>query len=398
MKLHAQNYYVESEVSTLERVLFRMLFFTTVFLLAVAMVFTWIETWSPVGVFVLAIYSAVTVLYGIIVFRKKSFRYGYFLLCIFNNCILMTGSYFLCGGMNSGMPVFFMLGLVTCSLCVDQRLSVYSAIASVIGYIAVFVIEVLYPDRVSPFVGTARIVDIVFSFVFVGTVYLIFMRSVMGSYYRLSAKQMKELNKRNDFFNDAVDTDKERTAALHRMRHDLRHHTNVLVEMLEEGRSEEALHYLKTSLDADAVYDRKVYCMNGTLNGVLNYIARKCIKNQVSLEVDADIMEGIGVDSNDLVAIAANMLENAVNGTVAAGAENRRVKFKAFCKAGKLIMNCENNCRPDVVVVDGMVGNRSTGVQSILSGLEPYDGTVTYQVKNGWITCHILLNLKNKKE
>jgi len=108
---------------------------------------------------------------------------------------------------------------------------------------------------------------------------------------------------------------REAIDAARRQRHDSRHHRIVLAEHLLRGQVDRALAYLE-QLDNEASEtptDKFIWCENDTINAILSGLSRRAKAKGVAFEVTANVERAVNVPDIDLVAVVANLVENAVN-------------------------------------------------------------------------------------
>ncbi len=168
-----------------------------------------------------------------------------------------------------------------------------------------------------------------------------------------------------------------------RLRHDIRHHLTNIYECAKSGDYETLLRYLdEYDLDLSETAVRN-FCLNRTVNNILSAYAGKAEKAGIEFVCEAKADIDLPIKDNDIVAILANMLENAINGCKESESENPKVGIYIREKKGKLIIVCNNNCPESLVISESLPKNRGIGISSIISACEKYGGKIDYTVKNG---------------
>ena len=121
-------------------------------------------------------------------------------------------------------------------------------------------------------------------------------------------------------------------------------------------------------------------------------------ENQRELDVLA-ALEGIhrmqeSIRDTELVAILANLLENAVKGSLESSAEPW-IDLMIHHKGTKLIIQCKNSCRDDIRFHNGLpqgIERRGIGVTSIVDAAALYAGNVEFFTNHGVFFSRVLLN------
>ena len=180
---------------------------------------------------------------------------------------------------------------------------------------------------------------------------------------------------------------------LRRARHDLRHHNRTLAAYARQGDTEGLLHYLEQqdAYERESVMQR--FCENETLNNILRVYGRMAAQRSVRTEVLAQAPAALPVRDPDLVAIVANLYENAINGAAESGGENPSLSLRLQEKAGKFVIRCENDC-DGKLNFEGQVPERlwGIGMRSIMVAAERYHGECSFTANNGRFVAVVLLD------
>lgn len=125
------------------------------------------------------------------------------------------------------------------------------------------------------------------------------------------------------------------------LRHDMRHMTRIVHQLIEDGEYEMALSVLSTYEESVSTAGLKNYCKNVVINSVLEYTATVCADKKLDFDVQADLQESLSVSDMELAVILSNLLENAMQ--AAENCENdRRIVFLAMKKGDKQIIEISN--------------------------------------------------------
>lgn len=176
--------------------------------------------------------------------------------------------------------------------------------------------------------------------------------------------------------------------------HDARHKDAVLLQLMQEGKAEEAVSILKRQLAFVPSRSLK-YCENTTMNSIVSYYVTQAEASQITCRVSIDIPETIGIDSFGLAMAVSNLLENAIHACLDIGPEWRWISFNAACN-GQLLLSIENSCKAEVRLgLDGLPlsdgHGHGTGTQSVLAFIEEHDGEIVFSVRDGRFLVRMLL-------
>lgn len=139
-------------------------------------------------------------------------------------------------------------------------------------------------------------------------------------------------------------------------RHDLRHHMQFLAGCIENGRTEQALGYIRSVCSEIEAGKVTVYCENEAANLIFSAFADRAAKAGVQFTVQAGISQKPAVSESDLCVLLSNALENALHAAVRC----REAGHEAFIetsgheKGHKLFLQITNSCLPDVQFREGV--------------------------------------------
>lgn len=181
-----------------------------------------------------------------------------------------------------------------------------------------------------------------------------------------------------------------------RYHHDLRHHTLVLKDLLQNDKTQEALTYLdayqKDLLEQVPVH----HCENGIANAVVSVYAQQAAQEKIPFTVNMDFRKESAIQSIDLTVLLSNLLENAMAGCKKSIVPWPFITLTSHYKGDKLVIVCENSCqRSGILFSDGVPinGQRSSfGTSSIAKICQKYGGDVQFSVKEDVFTCQLYLN------
>ena len=241
--------------------------------------------------------------------------------------------------------------------------------------------------------------------VFLGVYWLIF-QSIGAVVEKYEGRERESiLSLQNKMWEEQIDEQKNAVNAARRDRHDLRHHYDTLLSMLEGGKTQEAVSYLNAQTRRTESTALAGVCEHLAANAILSRWAARASENGIKTEIDARIPENLPMDEVALVGILANAFENAVEGCLRCpdGMERFitvKIAYSAFYKAEKLYIVVENACSDNIVLESGFPKTEKsgggTGTKSIAYAAERYNGMVEFTAQDGVFRTRVLLHLSQQ--
>lgn len=162
------------------------------------------------------------------------------------------------------------------------------------------------------------------------------------------------------------------------LRHDMRHHLNILLTQLQNGNIEKAVDYIE---EIDDLYDDTTittYCRNEMINSVISIYHARFTDREIELRYDIQAGEALPCPDTAICTILSNALENAMHALEEAGAEEKWASITISEKGKHLLLQIEN----PVVQIPRFVGGipvsdkkgHGVGVNSIVYYVEQLKG------------------------
>ncbi|MEA4893724.1 MAG: ATP-binding protein [Oscillospiraceae bacterium] len=238
--------------------------------------------------------------------------------------------------------------------------------------------------------------------VFLGVYWLIFQS--IGAVVEKYEVQEREriLSLQNKLWEEQIEEQKNAVNAARRDRHDLRHHYDTLLAMLEGGKTQEAVSYLNTQTRRTENTALAGVCEHPAANAILSRWAARARESGIKTEIDAGIPSNLPMDEVALAGILANSFENAVEGCLRTPEGTERfitvnIAFSVYNGAGKLHIVFENTCADNIVFDSGFPISEKpgggTGTRSISYTAERYNGMVEFTAQDGVFRTRVLLHL-----
>ena len=177
-------------------------------------------------------------------------------------------------------------------------------------------------------------------------------------------------------------------------RHDFRHHNLIILEHAKNRNHDAIIQYLQEYEAAAESKQIPRLCANVTVNSIVTAFARRAQEQGIQMETNIRIPKTIFVSDTHVVAILANVLENALKGSLLATSKPWIDLFMVQ-RGSKLIIQCKNSCADDIHFSNGIpraVGRTGVGVTSIIDTVSEYSGNAEFMAEDGAFTCRMVLN------
>lgn len=177
--------------------------------------------------------------------------------------------------------------------------------------------------------------------------------------------------------------------------HDRRHFNNVLLELLEQGKTGEATALLQSQNQAAPKISR-VYCENPAINAAVCHYAGLAEQAGIPAELALDIPGDVNVDALELSMVVSNLMENAIQ---ACGKlpQNKAPYLHFTCRSvGRLLLEMENPCTEGTVLDESgyplaCEEGHGIGSKSVIAFAKKYGGELLYKIENGVFRVRLLV-------
>ena len=177
--------------------------------------------------------------------------------------------------------------------------------------------------------------------------------------------------------------------------HDHKHLNNALQELLEQGKTDEALSMLKDQQTFTTNVAPMSYCENATVNAAIGYYAALARREDITSDIRMQIPTETKFDSLELSMVLSNLMENAINACATLPKEEKRYIFMTVICDEQLIIETENSYEKEIILdEDGYPTSQNEGhgigTKSILAFAKRYDGEVIYKIADGIFNVRII--------
>lgn len=239
--------------------------------------------------------------------------------------------------------------------------------------------------------GKSELISFLLFLMIIIAVYVVFYHTIRYMY--LAGEQEKyELQSR--YLLEQMKAMQDSLSETRRLRHDARHHNLQIVEYVKNGETDALLNYLGDyEKEADSSLTGRI-CENLAANSILSVYARKAEKNGIAVHFDVVMEQDISISDVDIVAILANLMENAIHGCLSSQLQAPRIDMYIGSRSGKLIIYICNTAARCVILENGLPqAQDGIGVSSIIYSASRYGGEYDFQSADGVFICQILLKI-----
>lgn len=178
-------------------------------------------------------------------------------------------------------------------------------------------------------------------------------------------------------------------------RHDTRHRLRVLSALAEEENIVGIKEIIAdASNDLDAVSPTR-FSANETVNIVLSFYAEECERDDIELNVRAEVPHDLPLSATEICALIGNALENAVN--ACRGVPKARIDAELLVHRDKLLFSVENTSQKMVVIIDGVPRSKNEGhgfgCPSIKAIAQKHRGQAVFDAGEGTFSLKVVIPL-----
>lgn len=178
-----------------------------------------------------------------------------------------------------------------------------------------------------------------------------------------------------------------------RLRHDIRHHMDVIAEYAKAGDTPAILSYVGEYSQEISEAVVKQYSLNRTVNSILSVYADKAGEGGVSFSARCSVPVELKVREIDLIALLGNLLENALHGCQQSGKKQPCMEVYVRLQHDRLVIVCNNTCSDKLRLSGKLPAGKSIGISSVLSVCKRYAGNLDYKIENSVCSACAVLNL-----
>lgn len=248
----------------------------------------------------------------------------------------------------------------------------------------------LYPNQISSFTktqATTLLFIILTLLATLGAIFICLRNIVAADHAKQTALQLELLTVQ-------IEAQRQTIAEAKRVRHDIRHHNLTLLNLAKKGGVKPLISYLECITEQTQAEPEISWCENDVLDSIFTVYSRKASEQHISCDILAEAEQHLPIQPPDLVAIVANLFENAIHGAADSKKESPSITIRIFHKAEKLVIRIDNDCKEELQYEDEMPAeNYGIGLSNVLASIKHYDGELSLTARDGIFKAMVLLNL-----
>lgn len=191
---------------------------------------------------------------------------------------------------------------------------------------------------------------------------------------------------------------KENIESARRLRHDMKHNSLTLIQMMQNGREQDALAYLQEYVEQIEHLEMVFYSGNAVLDALFSYYNTAARDRGIGFSVKASLLGNLPVSDLDLTVLLRNLLDNALEAASDCTDKKPRIDVRMRQQEQMLTIAVDNTMEGKIIqssqsLQSTKAGHSGLGLKSVLAIAQKYDGTCQYEAENGLFHVNLLLNL-----
>lgn len=179
------------------------------------------------------------------------------------------------------------------------------------------------------------------------------------------------------------------------LRHDMRHHINIILTQLQNQNTRKAIEYIE---EIGNLYDDTIiaaYCQNEMINSVLSIYNTRFEDKNITLKCIISIGETLSCPDIAICTILSNALENSMHALEKTGTEKKWVSLTISEKKNHLLIQIENPIVQVPKFVNGIPTSgkkgHGIGVKSIIYYVEQLNGQCHFSITDHTFILRIII-------
>lgn len=181
------------------------------------------------------------------------------------------------------------------------------------------------------------------------------------------------------------------------LRHDMKQEYVVISGLLEAGKTESAVDYIKSRMDSLSKSEIYIDVGNDRINSILN--SKLSYAKSSGIEVICSSSGDInGIDDADLCVLIGNLMDNAIEGCRASNVDAQFIEAKLVGDDVKIRIQITNSASAESGknIVNGETSKTDKsahgfGIKSIQYIVHKYNGSVNYVFEHSSVICQVIL-------
>lgn len=186
--------------------------------------------------------------------------------------------------------------------------------------------------------------------------------------------------------------------------HDLRHHLNTVLGLIQQQNDNKAERYIFELLGNRLSISDVLYCGNDAVNAILSYYANICKSEAIDLFIETMVPGDLEIDETDLCVVFGNVLENALEACRCIISGDKIIKLSSQFIGNKLYISVDNRYAGEVHIKNGVfLSNKRTeasgiGIISVTAIAKKYDGEARFEAGDQEFRVSVVLSNQDHKK
>ena len=177
----------------------------------------------------------------------------------------------------------------------------------------------------------------------------------------------------------------------------MKRHLKEIQILAAQGEYGQLNQYIQDMTDDASVLDNMIGTGNVALDGILNYMCSKALKNNIQVTRKITVPEDAELVAYDMNIILGNLLDNAIENALKT--DEPKIDIVIKYQMGMLRINIVNSCIHDQNIIDGRyistkldeIKNHGYGMINIRKCVAKYNGTVKFSNDDKRFKAEVLL-------
>lgn len=198
------------------------------------------------------------------------------------------------------------------------------------------------------------------------------------------SEQLKLTAQQDVFRSQYADNVKKQYEEISRVRHDMKQTNSVVLALLSEAKTEEAIEYMQKSAQKISEFDVVIDTGNDFVNAILNAKLSEAKHRGITVLCTAD-KNAAGIDEVDLCNLLGNMLDNSIESCEKCRDKQRVIEIQIRLCRNKYLIDVENTAPENAFENNKLLSTTKEnkdrhgyGIKSIKSIAEKYNGMVSF--------------------
>ncbi len=222
----------------------------------------------------------------------------------------------------------------------------------------------------------------------------------ISSKYEEKYKQLI-LVKQNEYYINQFALMNESIKMRNAERHDFNNHLSVIASLIQRNEQAKAKEYIASVFDVYRSVKEVHYSGNLVIDSIINYKKVEAEQNGVSINIELNIPENLGVNSFDMTTILGNIIDNAIHATKKLE-KDKVIDLSINYNKGRLFIKISNPYNgqikyenKELVTLHEDRESHGIGLNNVKAVLERYNGTLQVEHSDCIFSLMLLMFIKS---